>query len=54
MVMSMVTANIHSVLDKLAHAVCRILYGTDDVTQPESVAEAMETHGHITHLPKVT
>lgn len=39
-----VTANVHSVLDKLAHTVCRVLCGTGDVTQPESLAEAMETH----------
>lgn len=52
--MSMVTTNVHSVLDKLAHAVCRILYVTDDVIQPESVAEAMGTHEPVTHLPKDT
>lgn len=41
--MSMVKANVHSVLDKLTHIVCRILCGTSDVTQPESLAEVMET-----------
>lgn len=42
--MSMVTANVHSVIDKLAYTVCRILCVASDVSQPESLAEAMETH----------